>query len=644
MDSIMNYIRLLALTSLCLACFSSPTQALTSEQKLYLSAVEAARNQRSGEARALQRRLGGYPLALYIDYYDLMAAPSFSRLAEASRFISQHRESYLANRLERRYLLLLASESRWSSFLSFYPREPASPDLRCYYYLAKYATGERALAFKAAESLWLEGRPQPGDCNSLFSAWKQAGHLSDEKVWRRGVLAFEAGSDSLVRYLATQFSREDWREFGKRMLSLYESPAQLTRVLAPSKDQRTRALARLALQRLASQDAATALRLYPQAQQRYQLTEADLKVVKMALARRLMLDRESQHRGWLDQSLSEHADLPLLELRVRLAIWESDWASVRRWIYRMPKAGRERDDVQWTYWLARAEEESGRRQHARALYQQASFERSYYGFLAAQRAGKRLPLNQARLNAKLEWPSASLRWPALARIRELLALRETDLARAEWLYLLEQVSTADKLQLGGLALQQGWHDLAVQASIAAKARNVLSLRFPTPWLSTFSEFAEARRLQSSLLYAVARQESALYPKAQSPVGASGLMQLMPQTASHTAKRIGFAYQGTRQLTDPEVNVRLGSAYLQELMELYGGNRVLSIAAYNAGPGRVRKWRRESGGKPMDVWIESIPYRETRNYVQNVLVYNVIYQSRLRQPLDFLSLQERSLSY
>ena len=170
-------------------------------------------------------------------------------------------------------------------------------------------------------------------------------------------MAFEAGSDSLIPYLAGEFHRSDWKAFGKRMVSLYQKPAQLTQVLAASKDRRTRALARLTLQRLASQDATAALRLYPRAQQRYHLSAADLKPVKMALARRLMLDREKDHRGWLDKTLAEHGDMALLELRTRLAIWESDWPAIKRWIVRMPKTGR--DDVQWTYWLARAEEQTG---------------------------------------------------------------------------------------------------------------------------------------------------------------------------------------------------------------------------------------------------------------------------------------------
>lgn len=255
-----------------------------------------------------------------------------------------------------------------------------------------------------------------------------------------------------------------------------------------------------------------------------------------------------------------------------------------------------------------------------------------------------MPMNRVPLKPSLALETAITRWSAVARVRELLALNEDDQARGEWNYLLDQVSYDDKLQLGSVALQQQWFDLAVLASISAKAWDVLDLRFPTPMASTFSRYAEARDMEQSFLYALARQESALYPKAQSPVGASGLMQLMPATAAHMAKKIGFELQGSRQLIDPEVNVNLGSAYIKELLDNYGGNRILAAAAYNAGPGRVRQWRRLSGGKSFDVWVENIPYRETRNYVQNVLVFNAIYQENLRSPVKFLTERERKAKY
>jgi soluble lytic murein transglycosylase len=160
----------------------------------------------------------------------------------------------------------------------------------------------------------------------------------------------------------------------------------------------------------------------------------------------------------------------------------------------------------------------------------------------------------------------------------------------------------------------------------------------------FSRYAKARDVDASLLYALARQESAMYERAQSPVGASGLMQLMPATAAHTAQKLGETPPSPNALTNADTNVRLGSAYIKGLLDQYDGNRVLAAAAYNAGPGRVRKWRRESTGQPVDLWVENIPYKETRNYVQNVMVFNAIYQERLNQPVDFLSESERRLRY
>jgi soluble lytic murein transglycosylase len=314
----------------------------------------------------------------------------------------------------------------------------------------------------------------------------------------------------------------------------------------------------------------------------------------------------------------------------------------QKWINLMPRAGR--DDIHWSYWLARAEQQLGNKAHAKALFQQASYDRSYYGFMAAIQSGMPIRITEEILQPEYNWQEAVRLWPALLRIEELIALDETGMARNEWLFLLDQSRYENKLQLGLVAQQRGWAHLGIQASIRAKAKNALALRFPTPKQSMFSRYAKARDVDASLLYALARQESAMYERAQSPVGASGLMQLMPATAAHTAQKLGETPPSPNALTNADTNVRLGSAYIKGLLDQYDGNRVLAAAAYNAGPGRVRKWRRESTGQPVDLWVENIPYKETRNYVQNVMVFNAIYQERLNQPVDFLSDSERRLRY
>jgi soluble lytic murein transglycosylase len=195
-----------------------------------------------------------------------------------------------------------------------------------------------------------------------------------------------------------------------------------------------------------------------------------------------------------------------------------------------------------------------------------------------------------------------------------------------------------------VAQRRGWAYLGIQASIRAKAKDALALRFPTPNQSLFLRYAEDRNVDPGLLYALARQESALYSGAMSPVGAVGLMQLMPATAAHTAQKIGDPAPTIGQLVNPEINVRLGSAYIKSLLDQYSGNRILAAAAYNAGPGRVRKWLAQSDNMPADLWVENIPFKETRNYVQNVMVFNAIYQGRLNRPIVFMTDAEKQQHY
>jgi len=634
---------LILLSVILSALFVGSTHALTLEQSRYQQAVAAIRAQRSAEAHALRAQLGDYPLALYIDYYDLLLRPDSSRLDEVMRFVRQDNQGLLAGRLKARYLRLLADEQKWTAYLQLANGEPRSLGLRCQYYLARWATGEPEVAYRFADDIWMHSESRPGECSALFTQWKLAGHMTAEKVWQRMMLVFPGrSSGSMLEYLSGELEGSTRQADGQRLLALYNQPQQLLTLLPARQGGDAAAMATLTLQRLARQEPRDARTLFARAKSAYGLNNGQTLAVEGSIARQFLLDKSGPERDWVDRVLRRQHDPALIELRLRQAVWEADWRGVKIWVQRIP--GTARSDVRWTYWLARAEEALGKKQHAQALYRQASFERSYYGFLAADRVGAKMPFNAAPLTPALSLSQAAQRWSAVARVRELLALNEHDQARSEWIFLMDSVSHTEKLQLGSMALDAEWYDLAVLSSIRAKAWDTLDLRFPMPMSQVFSRFAKLQGVDMSLLYALARQESALYHRAQSPVGASGLMQLMPATAAHMAKKLGVAFGGKQQLIDPEVNIRLGSAYIKELLDNYGGNRVLAAAAYNAGPGRVRQWRRLSAGKSMDVWVENIPYKETRNYVQNVLVFNAIYQQKLQHGARFLTDKERTMRY
>ncbi|MDH0316993.1 transglycosylase SLT domain-containing protein [Aeromonas caviae] len=638
----MKVVQGIILSALWMPGLLAPAFAQTMEQSLYRQAHEAVRANDQVKFSQLRARLIHYPLLPYLDYYQLAFRPGAADYNDVTRFIRQHGDTPQSNRLERSYLTYLAQSQQWSQFLRFYPAKPSSTDLLCQHYQARYYTGHQSEALQEAGKLWLSGQSRPDACDPLFQLWQQAGLRTQEKIWERMNLAFEAQNPNLIRHLGAQLG-SGMKGYGDQMIALYDQPVRAMNPANFTAAPPSRHLLSLGLARYANQEPDAVLRQLGEMTRRFGLNHAEVSRVEKAAARRLLLDRSSDQRAWLDTALVRLKDPELVELRARLAIWEQDWRGLEGWVKRMPM-GLQKED-RWRYWMARSLEKQGRQKPARDLYLETASLRGFYGFMAAQRTGVPYRMKNQSVAQKVpDWQSASRRWPFLLRVRELLAMNEITAARSEWIHNMDRNSVAQRLEFGHIALNQGWHELAILSSIRAEAWDALDLRFPLPLKRTFSQMAQERTMNTSLLYAISRQESALYPLAQSPVGARGLMQLMPATARETAGKLGVPYRNEQQLFDPAMNIRLGSAYLKRLLDVYDGNRILAAAAYNAGPGRVKRWREQSDNKPMDVWVESIPYRETRNYVQNVLSFDLIYQHKLQQPLRFMSERELNHAY
>lgn len=629
-------------SALCVPGLVAPVFAQTMEQSLYREGYDAVRANDQERFQQIRARLNHYPLLPYLDYYQLAFRPGAADYSDVTRFIRQHRDTPQSNRLERAYLTYLAQSQQWSQFLRFYPAKPNSTDLLCMHYQARYYTGYKSEALQEAGKLWLTGQSRPDACDPLFQLWQQAGLRTQEKIWQRMNLAFEAQNPNLIRHLGAQLGGS-LKPYGDQMITLFEQPARAMNPVYFTTAPQSRQLLSLGLARYANEQPEAALRQLGEMKHRFGLNQAEVARVERAAARRLLLDRSTAQRSWLDATLVRMKDAELVELRARLAIWEQDWRGLEGWVKRMPMALQKED--RWRYWLARSLEVQGRQKPARELYLETANLRGFYGFMAAQRTGVPYRIKNQSVGHKVpDWRTASSRWPFLVRVRELLAMNEIAAARSEWIHNMDRNPVAQRLEFGHIALNQGWHELAILSSIRAEAWDAIDLRFPLPLKRTFSQMAQERTMNTSLLYAISRQESALYPLAQSPVGARGLMQLMPATARETASKLGVPYRNEQQLFDPAMNIRLGSAYLKRLLDVYDGNRILAAAAYNAGPGRVKRWREQSTNKPMDVWVESIPYRETRNYVQNVLSFDLIYQHKLQQPLRFMSERELNHAY
>jgi peptidoglycan lytic transglycosylase len=328
---------------------------------------------------------------------------------------------------------------------------------------------------------------------------------------------------------------------------------------------------------------------------------------------------------------------------LRWALEQSDWEALA---LTLPLLSEEaRAGLDWQYWQARSLEQRGEAEKARVILQSLAQERDYYGFLAADRLAVPYSFNHQSLVLQSASAEPLMQLPAVRRVGELYFHEEDRLAHSEWYKVLQDTEAADQKQaLAQVASQQGWHSLAISAAAKAEAWDALDLRFPTPYEDSFSHYASLQRVPSTELMAIARRESAFFPGARSPVGARGLMQIMPATGQQVASSIGRPHTRA-ELYEVEHNILLGSAYYRQLLDRFDGNRVYALAAYNAGPHRVDRWQHKSGeGVPVEVWIETIPYKETRNYVKNVLAYNVVFQYLLGDTHSLLTKAERTADY
>ncbi len=428
------------------------------------------------------------------------------------------------------------------------------------------------------------------------------------------------------------------------MLAVYAKPDRLGAQSLPAGSPYSADIASHGLAYLARYNPEKALALWADYQGKLEFTAEQSRTVEYAIALRSLFAKTEANIPWLEEALPRLGEDKLVEIRLRWVLSEQDWVALEQTLPMLSE--QKRADSAWRYWQAVAQERRGDQEQARQALQVLATERGYYSFLAADKLGRPYAFNNQPLTLKAPVAVPSPQQPVVLRIEELHFHEEENLAHSEWFKVLQDLDDdpAQQRQLAQLASQQGWHRMAIDAANRAKAWDALDLRFPTPYQKTFKRYASVQQVPSTELMAIARRESAFFPQARSPVGARGLMQLMPATGKQVASSLGRRHAGS-DLYEVEPNVLLGSTYYRQLLDRFDGNRVFAFTAYNAGPHRVDRWRHKEGeGVPVDVWIETIPYKETRNYVQAVLSYNVVFHYLLGDTHRMLTPEELQAQY
>jgi soluble lytic murein transglycosylase len=606
----------------------SATQAWAGNPEAdFLAARDAHRSGNLTRLEAYVPRLQGHVLEPYANYWQLLGQLEQAEPDAVQQFMQRYADSALADRLRGEWLKVLGRKADWALFLGEYPNlvnEDAV--ITCYALQARLAQGDQD-ALQEARPLWFSGTDMPSNCSPLYDAMIAHGKLSAEDVWTRLRLALEAGNITVAKRVA-EYLPGHQADALRALDSVAENPQRfLDRHRLNPKSRADRELALFALYRIARGQPEQALAYWEKLQPRF--SEAEQKYAWGQLAFQAARKHSPLALGWFRKAGSAGLSDVQLGWWVRAALRAREWPGVLAGIDAMS------DGVQreggWRYWKARALKAQGKIGQANAILAPLSKEPNFYGQLADEELGIAIEAAPAAYKAS-EAELAAVR--SLPAIQRALVLYRLDLrfdATREWAWATRNFDDRHLLAAAELARRNEWYDRAINTADKTVQLHDFDLRYPAPYRDVMQGYTRQLALDEAWVYGLVRQESRFVTQARSAVGAGGLMQVMPATAQWIAKRLGFKDHKNLVITRLDTNIELGTYYLKHVQEGMGGDTVLATAAYNAGPGRARRWRDEQVMEGA-IYAESIPFTETRDYVKKVMSNAVYYASRFGQKL------------
>lgn len=593
------------------------------QRQLFIEAEGLADNPSSSRFKALMVKLDDYPLKPYLLQKSLIAYPYLANRQIIEQFLVDYAGSPLDRPLRESWLSYLAQKNQAELFLSSY-RDLGENELACKraeFMLANPNQKEQAL--KIIEQLWVVGDSQPKACDKIFLEWQRLGLRTDALVWQRLTLAAQGGSHTLIPYLKTLLPKEQ-QYLADLWLKVRRSSSQVSRLSNfPGKVPQYEAqIITYGLSNLVWTNRDLALSSWQKLSTRFEFTEQQQQTIATKFALALTIINHPDAEEWLERASAFSQDEELVRWHLAHILREQDWKHALDVIEFAPDLLAK--DYLFQYWQARAYEEVGAPQQATLNYEKLADQRHYYGFMASGKLARHTNLNNIPLIYTQQQLDSVLNMPVTQRAFEFRELGRNVSARREWYFLQSQL-TDEQLKIAAvLADQKGWHDQAIFTFSKAGYLDDLSRRFPMAFDQTLKNSAEKNNIDPAWAFAIVRRESSFMPDANSGAGAMGLMQVMPSTARYLAKE----KVSSSSLFDPTINVGLGTQYMRYLMDKMDNNPILVTASYNAGWRRVQSWLPEKNGMPLDLWIETIPYKETRNYVKAVLAYQQIYREQL----------------
>ena len=609
----------LFLSTLCTCCLAFGNEIAQQRQDFLLAEKMLAQGKES-EFLSLSKQLVAYPLYPYLQYQWLKA--NLSQTERIKDFLVAYKDSRYAGMIRSQWLVYLADNARWEEFVQFYQVDTLAQE--CQFYWANYKLGHQQQPLAEAVRLWQTVDSLPNECNNVMSLLQLSPLLTPELIWQRFDLALKNNNKPLInslRYLlddSSQKTADLWLQVHKKPTII-----QSTQFLVDSDVKAT--LFAYGLQKLAQSDIESAIMVWESKKSQGYFNKQLVQQVERSLG--LALAHARDDRAYDRLNNIPEPDAEVREWKIRSALYELNWQHINQALAGL--SSEEKQTPQWQYWRARALVEIGEVQQGQALYQILSNDRSYYGFMAADIVNKPYAFSDHPVNLLGDELTELAEHVDFQVAHEFIELKRDLDAKRQWWFAVNKLSKEQRKVAAKLAQQWQWDQVAIITLVKADYWDDLALRFPLPYANQIQSNANTMQLEPALVFGLIRQESMLDPKAMSASGARGLMQLMPETAKEIASQLNDPWQTVNSLLLPDINIRYGSFYLKQLLNQFNGHFALATAAYNAGPNRVNKWRSSDKSLPADVWVETIPFKETRKYVSSVLAYTIIYQQRLQ---------------
>src|SRR5262245_3302016 len=623
--SMLRFALLIAAASFSLDAASRPTSQaarnpVTAEDH-FIAASEAYGKANAAKLASHAPYVKGYALEPYVEFWQLVLRIDSAPTETVRDFFARYPGTLLAEQLRREWLKSLAKRGQWDLFDLEYPKLTGEDaDLACFALQSRWRRGDPS-AGEEFRRLWALPRDLPDGCMPIVEAQIAADKLTTSQVWQRIRTLLEAGqftaAKSALNYLPENERPDDRTLNAVRMrpLNFMERADRLE-----LKKRMQRELVLFAFARAARDDAEVAATYWtPKRQERF--SPEDQSWVWAQIATYAARQHHRRALEWFANADAMVLSDEQLEWRVRAALREGNWAEVGAGVERMSPLAQ--NEPAWIYWRGRALRALGERGKAETLFRRVAGEPHFYGKLALEELGRPLaipPRGYAPTTGDIAEATAN------GGLQRALALFRVDMrpeGLREWNWALREMDDRQLLAAAEFARRNAVWDRAINTADRTIGLHDFSIRFLAPYRDTLAEQAKTYGLEEHWLLGLVRQESRFNTTVRSPVGAVGLMQIMPRTAKWAAKRIGMKDFSLARMSDVDVNVALGTSYLRYVLDELDGSPVLAAAAYNAGPGRARKWKAD---RPLEgaIYAETIPFAETREYVKRVMSNTVYY--------------------